>query len=48
MLFRLLDSRWALLKGYRKPLGNAQTLLDSLCAILREIRKVVGKCKITP
>jgi hypothetical protein len=31
-------------KGVGKPLGNAQRLLESLWAILKEYRKAAGKC----
>jgi hypothetical protein len=36
---RLLDSRWAMFKGFKKALGNAQRLLDSLQQILKGYRK---------
>jgi hypothetical protein len=42
-----LNSRWAQLKGYRKPLGNAQRLLGSLWEILKGCRKAAGKCPTT-
>jgi hypothetical protein len=32
-----------LVKGIRKPLGNAQRLLESLLAILKGYRKAAGK-----
>jgi hypothetical protein len=32
------------LKGYRKPLGNAQRLLGSLWEILKGYRKAAWKC----
>jgi hypothetical protein len=34
-------------KGVGKPLGNAQRLLKSLWAILKEHRKAAGKCPNT-
>jgi hypothetical protein len=40
---RLLDSRWALLKGIGKLLGNAQRLLDTLSTILKGHWKAAGK-----
>jgi hypothetical protein len=40
----LLDSRWALLKGYRNPLGTAQRLLESLWATPKGYRQAAGKC----
>jgi hypothetical protein len=40
-----LDRHWALLKGYRKPLGKAQRLLESLWAIVKGYRKAIGKWK---
>jgi hypothetical protein len=36
-----------LLKGYRKPLGNGQRLLESLWAIFKRYRKAAGKCPNT-
>jgi hypothetical protein len=35
------------LKGIGKPLGNAQRLLENLCAILKGYRKAAGKCQNT-
>jgi hypothetical protein len=37
----MLDSHWALLKGYWKAAGNAQRLLESLWAILKGIGKLL-------
>jgi hypothetical protein len=45
MLLKLLDSHWALLKkGEGKLQRNAQRLLESLWAILKQYKKVVEKC----
>jgi hypothetical protein len=41
------SSREMLSKSVRKLLGNAQRLLDSLWAILKEYRKAAGKCPNT-